>query len=276
MAVYAIGDIQGCGDELEALLERVGFDPAADRLWLVGDLVNRGPRSADVLRRVRGLGEAAVTVLGNHELHLLGLASGERDPRRKDTAAAVLDEADAEELVDWLRRQPLFYRDDGLGWSMVHAAIHPDWDLAEAAVRARRVETVLRGGEGLAFAATLSSGDLPSHEPHPDRAPWDWLRFNAAVLTRTRFCTVDGEFAWGGNSPAAPRFRPWYRLAGRLSRGERIVYGHWAADGLTQTDDVLGLDTGCVWGGQLTAARLDPHGVRLWHWDCTGYWTPGQ
>jgi bis(5'-nucleosyl)-tetraphosphatase (symmetrical) len=275
MAVYAIGDIQGCGDELAGLLERIAFDPGRDRLWLVGDLVNRGPRSVAVLRRIRDLGDAAVTVLGNHELHLLGLAGGHRSPRKKDTAAAVLDAPDGEELLEWLRRQPLLHEEPDLGWAMVHAAIHPDWDLEEAAVRARRVESVLRSEDGPALAASLSTGDLPTREPHPERHPWDWLRFNAAVLTRTRFCTVDGEFAWGGDTPAEPRFRPWYRVAGRPTRGHRIVYGHWAADGLTQTDDVLGLDTGCVWGGQLTAARLDGGGIRLWHWDCAGYWTPG-
>lgn len=274
MAVYAIGDIQGCDDELAALLERIRFDPTADRLWLVGDLVNRGPRSLQVLRRVRELGEAARVVLGNHELHLIALAHGRVAAKRKDTVAELLGAPDGAELVAWLRQQPLLHRDRALGWTMVHAALHPAWDLAEAERRARAVEAALRGPEGVELAASLSRGGLPEREPAA-AGTWEWLRFNAAVLTRTRFCTADGEFAWGGDAPAEDRFRPWYTHPGRRSRGEAIVYGHWAADGFTRTGDTLGLDSGCVWGGALTAARLDKGGQQWWQQECAGYWTPG-
>jgi bis(5'-nucleosyl)-tetraphosphatase (symmetrical) len=275
MAVYAIGDIQGCDAELGALLERVGFRPERDRLWLVGDLVNRGPRSLEVLRRVRALGDAARLVLGNHELHLIALAHGQVAGKRKDTVAELLAAPDGPELVAWLRRQPLLHRDDTVGWTMVHAALHPRWDVATAEARARAVEAVLRGPEGVALAASLSSQALPTREPDPGEE-WEWLRFTAAVLTRTRFCTADGEFAWGGDAPAAERFRAWYRHPQRLSQGSPIVYGHWAADGFTRTADTLGLDSGCVWGGALTAARLDAGGEQWWQHDCAGYWTPGD
>ncbi len=272
MAVYAIGDIQGCGEELEGLLGRIEFDPDRDRLWLVGDLVNRGPRSLHVLRRIRNLGDAARVVLGNHELHLIALAHNLVPAKAKDTVERLLGAADGPDLIHWLRRQPLLYRDDALGWSMVHAAVHPDWDLDEAERRAEEVAAVLRGPRGPELAASLSTKDLPTREPDP-ADEWNRLRFNAAVLTRTRFCTDAGEFAWSGQA-AGPELRPWYDHP-RRSRGARIVYGHWAAEGLTQTEDTLGLDSGCVWGGALTAARLDTGPVRMWQWDCLGYQRPG-
>ncbi|MEF8793885.1 symmetrical bis(5'-nucleosyl)-tetraphosphatase [Thiohalorhabdus sp.] len=274
MAVYAIGDIQGCGAELEALLENIAFDPGRDRLWLVGDLVNRGPRSLEVLRRVRALGEAAKMVLGNHDLHLIGRALSEARPKGKDTLAETLEAPDAAELMDWLRHRPLFHRDPGLGWNMVHAALHPLWDLATAEGRAQSVESALRGPDGGELAASLSSSDLPTREPDPSDG-WQWLRFNAAVLTRTRFCTADGEFAWSA-TPPDERYRPWYAHRGRAAEGRAIVYGHWAAAGFTRSADTLGLDSGCVWGGALTGARLDPDGAvgGCWHQDCPGYWKP--
>jgi bis(5'-nucleosyl)-tetraphosphatase (symmetrical) len=275
MAVYAIGDIQGCGTEFEGLLARLDFDPRMDQLWVAGDLVNRGPRSLHVLRRIRNLGDAARVVLGNHDIHLLGLAHGRITARPSDTVGELLDAPDGRELVAWLRRQPLVYRDQAAGWTMVHAALHPRWDPEEAGRRAEAVEATLRGPWGPELAGALARKDLPTLEPDP-ADEWEWLRFTAAVLTRTRFCTADGEFAWGGTAPAEPRFRAWYAHEGRASRGHPIVYGHWAADGLTQTADTLGLDSGCVWGGALSAARLDSQPVAIWQWDCPGYLTPDR
>jgi len=273
MAVYAIGDIQGCGEELEGLLRRIDFDAERDRLWVAGDLVNRGPRSLEVLRRLRNLGDAARVVLGNHDLHLVALAHGKAELRRKDTVAELLEAPDGRELVEWLRRQPLLYSAADPGWTMVHAALHPHWDLTEARRRADAVAEVLRGPRGPELAGSMSSGKIPTREPGTGEE-WEWLRFSAAVLTRTRFCTADGEFAWGGTAPEDPRFQAWYAHPERRSRGTPIVYGHWAAEGLTQTPDTLGLDSGCVWGGALTAARLDRSPVSLWQWECPGYWTP--
>jgi len=273
MAIYAVGDIQGCGEEFEGLLGRIAFDPAADQLWLAGDLVNRGPHSLHVLRRLYQLGDAARVVLGNHDLHLLALAHDRLQPRGKDTVSELLAAPDSDRLVEWLRQQPLLYRDPAVGWTMVHAALHPDWTPAEAARRAAAVEATLQGPWGPELAAALARKDLPTQEPDPTDE-WEWLRFTAAVLTRTRFCTAEGEFAWGGTAPTDARFRAWYAHEERASRGQPIVYGHWAADGLTQTRDTLGLDSGCVWGGALSAARLDCDPVAIWQWDCPGYWTP--
>lgn len=275
MATYAIGDIQGCGEELEALLEKTGFDPAADRLWLVGDLVNRGPGSVRVLRTLRGLGDRVRAVLGNHDIHLLALAGGGIAPGRKDTGVEVLEAGDAGELLDWLRARPLFHRDEELGWGIVHAGLHPGWDLEEAGSRARAVERCLRGPEGPAFAASLSAEALPAREPEGDDE-WQWLRFSAAVLTRTRHCTADGEFAWGANEPPEPRFRPWHAHPEGRWRGTPVVYGHWAAQGLARGSDTLGLDSGCIWGGALTAARLDSEPAELYQVGCPAYWTPDR
>ncbi|KPV41079.1 hypothetical protein AN478_03950 [Thiohalorhabdus denitrificans] len=275
MAVYAIGDIQGCGEELEGLLGRIGFDSQRDRLWVVGDLVNRGPRSLQVLRRLRGLGDAVQVVLGNHDLHLIALAHGYAAFRRKDTLAELLEAEDGPALADWLRRQPLLHEAVDPRWTMVHAALAPGWDLAEARLRAEAVSQVLRDRWGPELAGSLSTATLPTHDPPPERE-WEWLRFTAAVLTRTRYCTAEGEFDWGGAPPADPRFRPWYAHSERRWRGTRVVYGHWAANGLTRSGDVLGLDSGCVWGGALTAARLDADPPALWQWECPGHWTPGR
>lgn len=273
---YALGDIQGCYEEFVALLERINFSPSQDHLWLVGDLVNRGPNSIEVLQWVRGLGERAHVVLGNHELHLLGIASGLIEPRRNDTLIQILEAHDGPELLEWIRSLPLIHSDTDLNWTMVHAAIPPQWDLQEAHWRAACVESALQGPSGLSLAASLAFDSLPTHEPDPESAAWDWLRFNAAVLTRTRYCTAEGEFQWGTQPPSDPRFQPWYTFPGRATQGQGIVYGHWAANGLTETEATLGLDSGCVWGGKLTAVRLQPGGKRgpLWQWECPGHLTP--
>ncbi len=273
MATYAIGDIQGCGTELELLLEQVDFDPVSDQLWLVGDLINRGPRSAEVLRRARALGYGIQAVLGNHDIHLLALTKGPVPPGRKDTALEVLEAPDAEDLIQWLRHQPLFHWDRDLGWGMVHAGLHPNWDVDEAQRRAQAVAHCLQGPEGPALAASLSTDPLPQRDPDPCEE-WEWLRFSAAVLTRTRYCTAEGEFSWGSEAPD-PRFRPWYLHPKRRSQGTPIVYGHWAAQGLCWKANTLGLDSGCVWGGALTAARLDSEAMTFHQVSCPTYWMPG-
>ena len=273
MPIYAIGDIQGCGAELESLLARIEFDRDRDELWIAGDLVNRGPRSLHVLRRLYQMDASVRAVLGNHDLHLIGRALAGAPAKGKDTLDEVLEAPDSGELMDWLRHRPLLYRDESIGWTMVHAALHPDWDLEEAERRATLVGQVLRGPEGPALAASLSQGEIPTIEPDPADEE-TWLRFNAAVLTRTRFCTADGEFAWGGDTPADARFGPWYSHFHRRSRHHWVVYGHWAADGFTRNEDSLGLDSGCVWGGALTAAQLYPGPVDVWQVACPGYRTP--
>lgn len=275
MATYAIGDIQGCRDALERLLDRIRFDPAADRLWFAGDLVNRGPQSAGTLRLIRGLGDRAVSVLGNHDLHLLAVARGGKRGRR-DTLDDLLAAPDRDELLDWLRRQPLMHSADDGGWHLLHAGLPPQWTVAQAAGHAREVEAVLRGPECDALLARMYGNQ-------PDRwddtlAGWPRLRFIINAFTRLRYCSADGGIAaepkgTPGSQPAG--LMPWFAIPGRASAGSRLLFGHWSTLGRVHWPEhaVWGLDTGCVWGGRLSALRLDDqtlHGI-----DCPEYRTPG-
>ncbi|MEW6692685.1 MAG: symmetrical bis(5'-nucleosyl)-tetraphosphatase [Pseudomonadota bacterium] len=274
MAVYAVGDLQGCLDPLQRLLERLAFDPARDRLWLVGDLVNRGPQSLEALRFVRGLGEAAVTVLGNHDLHLLAVAIGGHRTKGKDTLAPILTAPDRDELVDWLRRQPLLHHEPDLRAVLAHAGIPPDWDLPTAAACAQQVEAVLAGNGVRDFLVEMY-GD------HPDR--WDAgleglerLRYTVNALTRMRYLTPDGrlEFKYKCAPEQAPEgLIPWY-AAPRAPLGATVVFGHWSTLGRTRLPGAIALDTGCLWGGKLTAVRLDDEHLPLASEDCAGYQKP--
>jgi len=259
MATYAIGDVQGCCDELEALLLEISFDPSRDRLWFVGDLVNRGPRSLDVLRLVRRLGDAAVTVLGNHDLHLLAIARGAAHLRPADqTLVQVLEAPDRDALLDWLQSRPVLHHDPALGVTMLHAGLPPQWDIPLARRCAAELETALRGAHsGRLFADMYGN--------HPDL--WDdalegteRLRFITNALTRLRVCDAAGRMLLKHKGPPAkmpPDAIPWFQVPGRRSAGAHIVCGHWSALGYYAGDGVLALDTGCVWGGRLTAQRLD-------------------
>ena len=259
MATYAIGDVQGCCDELEALLLALAFDPSRDRLWFVGDLVNRGPRSLDVLRLVQRLGDAAVTVLGNHDLHLLAIARGAAHLRPADrTLVAVLEAPDREALLDWLQARPVLHHDPALGVTMVHAGLPPQWDIPLARRCAAELEDALRGEHsGRLFADMYGN--------HPDL--WDGalegadrLRFITNALTRLRVCDKAGRLLLKHKGPPAKMPAsaiPWFQVPGRRSADARIVCGHWSALGYHDGDGVLALDTGCVWGGRLTAARID-------------------
>ena len=251
MATYAIGDVQGCFDELQALLERVGFSRAHDRLWFVGDLVNRGPKSLEVLRFVRELGDRAVVVLGNHDLHLLTQHEGFERKRKDDTFTDVLGAPEAKQLVDWVRTRPLMHVEGG--WAMVHAGLLPQWSIGKSLSLAGEVETALRAPNYRDFLAHMYGGK-------PERwddglAGWDRLRVIVNAMTRMRFCTPDGtmEFHTNGTQPPAG-YRAWFD--GRQDE-KPIVCGHWSALGLQLTERLAGLDTGCVWGGPLTALRLE-------------------
>lgn len=265
MAVYAIGDIQGCYAELMALLETIRFDAASDQLWFTGDLVNRGPESLQVLRYVRDLNErtpaAAITVLGNHDLHLLAVAEGKGRLHRSDTLGEVLDAPDRQGLLDWLRHQPLLHHDAGLGYSLVHAGLPPQWSLGAAQQHAGEVEAVLRGENYREFFAHMY-GNLPDHWGE-DLSGWERLRFITNCFTRMRYCDAQGRVdlhAKGapGSQPAG--LVPWFEVEGRQTQAERIVFGHWSTLGLYQGNRVTALDTGCLWGGRLTALRLDDEG----------------
>ena len=257
MATWAIGDIQGCFEELQTLLSRVAFAPDRDRLWLVGDLVNRGPQSLEVLRFVHGLADAAVTVLGNHDLHLLAVAAGHGRLKRGDTLQAVLKAPDRGVLLDWLRTRPLFHFDADLGFAMVHAALAPGWSIADASARGAEVEIALRQDPHGYFQHMY--GDTPHR--------WDdalhgaqRLRVITDYLTRVRFCRPDGTYDMRAKGPPGSQpegFMPWYELPARASAGTPIVFGHWSAAGLIDRDDIYALDTGCVWGRQLSALCLE-------------------
>ena len=259
MATYAVGDVQGCCDELETLLDELRFDAGRDRLWFVGDLVNRGPRSLDVLRVVRSLGDAAVVVLGNHDLHLLAIARGATHLRPADrTLQPILDAPDRESLCDWLQSRPLLHHDAALGVTMIHAGLPPQWDIALARRCAAELEAALRGDHSARLFAAMYGNQ-------PDR--WDdglqgedRLRFITNAFTRLRVCDGSGRMLLKYKGPPGkmpPQAMPWFRVPGRRSAGARIVCGHWSALGYHDGDGVLALDTGCVWGGSLTARRLD-------------------
>lgn len=256
MAVYAIGDIQGCYDEFRRLLDVLDFSPGRDRLWLTGDLVNRGPGSLATLRFVRGLGADAVTVLGNHDLHLLAVAGGGR-LRKGDTLADVLEAPDRDELLAWLSGRPLLHEDRTLRFAMVHAGLPPQWDLAQARIEARAVEAALAQAPG-PFLASMY-GDEPDRWL-PGLHGVERLRFAVNCFTRLRYCGRDGRLLLKlkcAPEDAPPDAVPWFAVRRRLSRGERIVFGHWSTLGCRVANDTYSLDSGCVWGGELTAIRLD-------------------
>ena len=259
-ATYAIGDIQGCCDEFEALLTRLQFDPARDRLWLTGDLVNRGPRSLDVLRLVKSLGSAAITVLGNHDLHLLAaaLTPGEQ-LKPQDTLGEIFEARDRYELLTWLRSLPMLHHDATLGYTMIHAGLPPQWDLATARACAAELEQALRDDAKCLKLFTHMYGDRPNRWSNDLRGV-ERLRFITNCLTRLRFCRADGtlELKFKGKIESAPpEIFPWFRAPQRRSRDLRIVCGHWSALGYRDGDGVLSIDTGCVWGDRLCAVRLD-------------------
>jgi len=255
MATYAIGDVQGCYSTLRRLLDKCRFDPARDRLWLVGDLVNRGPQSLAVMRFVKSLGARAVAVLGNHDLHLLMVAAGHAKQHRGDTFDAILRAPDRDELLDWLRRRPMMHA--AAGYAMVHAGLLPQWSIAKALKLAREVETALRSDGHDAFLRKMY-GNQPDRW-RDDLTGIERLRVITNVMTRLRICTVDGkmEFAHKGRPVNLPRgYLPWFRVPRRRSRGTPVIFGHWAALGLYTESNVIGLDTGCVWGRELSALRL--------------------
>ena len=255
MALYAIGDIQGCHAEFCDLLALIGFSPANDRLWLTGDLVNRGPDSLAVLREVKALGDAAMTVLGNHDLHLLTVAAGHRRAHRDDTLAPILDAPDRDELLGWLARRPLAVADGAM--LMVHAGVLPAWTTPEVLALAGEVEAILASAEREPFLRVLY-GDEP-HTWRDDLAGYDRLRAIVNALTRLRFCTTAGQMEFRekrGAAHAPPGFAPWFAHEDRRTASSLVICGHWSTLGLMLAPNVLMLDSGCLWGGALTAIRL--------------------
>ena len=254
MALYGIGDIQGCHAEFCDLLTLIGFSPVHDRLWLTGDLVNRGPDSLAVMREVIALGDAAVTVLGNHDLHLLTVAAGHRDSHHDDTLTPILEAPDRASLFDWLAHRPLAVAENSM--LMVHAGALPQWSTNDVVKLAREVESALRGTHRNAFLRELY-GDEPSRW-NDDLIGFDRLRIIVNALTRLRFCTADGrmEFREKRGERHAPRgFAPWFAHPNRKTADSLVICGHWSTLDLLLAPNVLMLDSGCLWGGALTAIR---------------------
>ncbi len=254
VATYVIGDIHGCFDTLQALWPRLGFDPTQDRLWLVGDLVNRGPKSLEVLRWARTLnerfGERMQVVLGNHDLHLLARHDGWAPQRAKDTLEEVLSAPDREPLMAWLASRPLLYREPGV--LLVHAGLLPQWTVEEAEQRAREIEPVLQ--DPARRRPILERGSAPAED-----SLWQPLRDDLSALVSLRTCTAEGTpCKWKGAPDGAPEgCLPWFQVPERRTADTTVVFGHWAAMGLHLEPSVIGLDSGCVWGQQLTALRLE-------------------
>jgi bis(5'-nucleosyl)-tetraphosphatase (symmetrical) len=260
LAVYAIGDLQGSLRPLEQLIEAIAFDPSVDRLWFVGDLVNRGPDSLGCLRLVKALGESAVCVLGNHDLHLLCVAEGIAPRKKRDTLEAVLDAPDRAPLMHWLRRRPLLHVEGR--HVLVHAGLLPEWSIDEARSLAREVEEELRGPRYRRLLERMY-GDEPSRW-REDLRGIDRHRLVINALTRLRVCGDDGAMVLrfkGEPGEAADEWTPWFDVPGRRSRDHTIICGHWSALGVRIRDDLLAIDSGCVWGRSLTAVRLEDRQV---------------
>ena len=274
MALYLIGDVQGCDEALGRLLHTIDFSASRDALVLLGDLVNRGPQSLAVLRRMMALEGSAHCLLGNHDLHLLAVAHGVRKPHRSDTLDDVLHAPDRERLLGWLRERPLALQMQG--WLMVHAGVPPQWDAAQTLALAGELERELRGPDWGVFLHNMY-GNRPDRWSAALRG-LDRLRVVVNALTRLRFCSADGvmEFETKDSAAAAPEgFMPWFDVPGRRSGGTRIAFGHWSTLGDVGRLGLLALDTGCVWGGCLTAARIDHDQVERFDVRCVQAQVPG-
>ena len=270
-----VGDVQGCRPALSRLLDAAAFSPSRDRLVVLGDLVNRGPESAAVLRLLHALGDAASCLLGNHDLHLLALAHGVRAPTRHDSVGDVLAAPDRAALLDWLRHQSLARIE--AGWLCVHAGVVPQWDAAQTIALADEVHAVLRGADGATLLARMY-GNEPTRW-RDDLHGADRWRFVVNALTRIRFCRDDGELEFDtkeGVGAAPPGFKPWFDVRGRRTAGQPVAFGHWSTLGLIVRDDLLALDTGCVWGGQLSAVRVDGGRRELFQVACDAARNPGS
>lgn len=276
MAIYLIGDVQGCNGALQTLLDAVDFSPSRDTLFLLGDLVNRGPDSLGVIRRMRALEGSAWAILGNHDLHLLAVAHGVRKPHRNDTVSDILQTSDAADLLTWLRCQPLALQTHG--WTLVHAGLLPQWTTDKALSLAAEVSSVLQGPD---YGVLLHNmyGNQPDRwsDDCRDMARW---RVIINALTRLRFCDANGVMEFDTKDSAAhppAGYMPWFDVPGRASAGQAIAFGHWSTLGLIHRPDLLALDTGCVWGGHLSAARLGvlPHDTVIVQVPCPQAQQPG-
>ena len=266
MATYAVGDIQGCYHELEQMLRLMQFDIKKDKLWLVGDLVNRGADSLAVLRLVKAMGDAAITVLGNHDLHLLAVAAGVAELHHSDTLDEILAAPDRDELLTWLRQQRMLHVQDN--FVLLHAGLLPGWSVQQAQQLAHEVEQALRGADYIPFLEKMY-GNTPHHWDDA-LTGYNRLRVITNALTRMRICTVHGEMQFkfkGEAGDVSEGYLPWFDVPQRASAEATVVFGHWSALGLLIKPNVIALDTGCLWGGDLTAIRLEDR--KLFKVQCT-------
>ncbi|VAW51193.1 Bis(5'-nucleosyl)-tetraphosphatase, symmetrical [hydrothermal vent metagenome] len=278
MATYAIGDVQGCFDELKELLALINFNSDRDQLWFCGDLVNRGPKSLETLRFIKSLEDNAITVLGNHDLHLLATAYDHQKPGKKDTLNSILQADDCNQLMDWLRHQHMMFHDEDKNITLLHAGLHPDWSIKQALQLAGEIEDVLRGTHHLNFYKHMY-GDKPFIWDNA-LTGWQRYRFITNMLTRLRYCDSDGKpalSAKGAPGTQAEYLHPWYETPNRKSKKDTIIFGHWSTlphAGKSSCNNTYPIDSGCLWGGKLTAMRIDERPFQYIQLQCPGAQKP--
>jgi bis(5'-nucleosyl)-tetraphosphatase (symmetrical) len=278
MAIYAIGDVQGCFDELKTLLTQIKFNSDRDQLWFCGDIVNRGPKSLETLRFIRSLEDNAITVLGNHDLHLLATAYDHQKPGKKDTFDEILQASDSSDLLNWLRHQNLAQHDSDKNITLIHAGIHPDWNIDKALQLAGEMEQVLRSDNHINFYKHMY-GDKPFNWSD-SLSGWPRYRFITNILTRLRYCDAQGKPALkekGAPGSQAENLLPWYEIPNRKSQQDKIIFGHWSTlphAGLSSINNTYAIDSGCLWGGALTAMRIDVAPFEYTRLDCPGAQKP--
>ena len=274
MSIYAIGDIQGCFDDLLRLLDTIEFNEHTDQLWFAGDLVNRGPKSLETLRFVKSLGDAAVTVLGNHDLHLLAASCAQKIARKKDSLLPVLEAPDSDELIHWLRHRPLFHYNDA--FCLLHAGLPPQWDFTKTRKMALKAEETLRSPNYREFLKQMY-GNKPN-QWSANLKGIEKLRFIINCFTRMRYCDINGRLDFDNSGPLGSQPKglvPWFEVPKRKNANMRIIFGHWSTLGYFEGPNCYAIDTGCLWGGQLTALRLGET-VERFSIDCPGAQKPGK
>ena len=274
MATYAIGDVQGCFDELKALLSQINFNADRDQLWFCGDLVNRGPKSLETLRFIKSLESNAISVLGNHDLHLLATAFNHNKPGKKDTLDELLQANDSLELLNWLRQQSMAHHDNNKKITLLHAGLHQDWSISKTLQLAGEVESVLRSVQHINFYKHMY-GDKP-YLWDDSLSGWSRYRYITNTLTRLRYCDEQGKAALNAKGPPgsqAKNLYPWYEVPGRVSQHDTIIFGHWSTlphAGLANINNTYAIDSGCLWGGALTAMRIDVKPFEYFRLNCPG------
>ena len=278
MAVYAIGDVQGCFDELQELLTHIKFNSDRDQLWFCGDIVNRGPKSLKTLRFIRSLEDNAITVLGNHDLHLLATAYEHKKPGRKDTLDKILQAKDSPELLDWLRHQPLVFHDEEKDVTLLHAGTHPAWTIQKTQELANEVEQILRSDKHINFYKVMY-GDKPTTW-NDSLSGWPRYRFITNILTRLRYCDKFGRPAFnakGAPGSQAKHLMPWYEVPDRKTKDDTLIFGHWSTlphAGRKAINNTYAIDSGCLWGGYLTAMKVGKEKVKYIRMHCPGAQKP--